>query len=123
MFLPQYSFSPFISRSLLERATFFLFFFSFLVLLLVLNLAREGRNSLRQPRCARTIVKRRSTLCCVVPRVPSEQRANLPERIEFSSPRPAFSPPSTSAFHALLLGNDAMGKGGILGNLSVDGQD
>lgn len=90
--------------------------------LLVLNLAREGRNSLRQPRCARTM-KRRSTLCCVVPRVPSEQRANLPERIEFSSPRPAFSPPSTSAFHALLLGNDAMGKGGILGNLSVDGQD
>lgn len=52
---------------------FFLFcFFSF-------NLARECRNP------------RRSTLCCAgLPRVSSEQRANLPERIEFSSPRPTY---------------------------------
>lgn len=65
----------------------------------------------------------------VVPRVSSEQRANLPERIEFSSPRPTF-PLSwfSRAFHALLLGNDAFyGKEafwtrGSLGILSMDGQ-
>lgn len=66
----------------------------------------------------------------VVPRVSSEQRTNLPERIEFSSPRPtsSLSFHGFLAFHALLLGNDAFyGKEaswtrGSLGILSMDGQ-
>ena len=69
------------------------------------NLPNEGRKLPWRAHCVSTMMMKHDTLCCVgSPRVFSEQRVNLPEWIEFSSPRPIVELPSRlRCFSSLLL--------------------